>query len=65
MVIKSIIGGCPSDVEGNLSGDPAGTGASTFDYVIPAGIAPGDYTLAWSWFNKVVRNPPIFHGSLY
>ena len=53
MVIKSIIGGCPSDAEGNLSGDPAGTGASTFQYTIPAGIAPGDYTIAWTWFNHI------------
>ena len=26
---------------------------TTFQYSIPAGIAPGEYTLAWTWFNKV------------
>ena len=53
MVIKSIEGGCPSAVVGNESGDPKGTGASTFQYTVPEGIAPGDYTVAWTWFNKV------------
>ncbi|KEF63698.1 uncharacterized protein A1O9_01676 [Exophiala aquamarina CBS 119918] len=53
MVIKSIIGGCPANVPGNLPADPAGTGASTFQYTIPEGIAPGEYSLSWSWFNRV------------
>jgi hypothetical protein len=53
MVIKSIEGGCPSDAEGNLSGNPSDTGASTFQYTIPEGIAPGDYTIAWTWFNHI------------
>lgn len=26
---------------------------TTFQYSIPAGIAPGEYTLAWTWFNKI------------
>ena len=52
-VILSIEGGCPSGASGNLGNDPSGSGASTFQYTIPAGIAPGDYTLAWTWFNKV------------
>jgi hypothetical protein len=53
MVIKSIEGGCPSDAEGNLSGNPSDTGASTFQYTIPEGIAPGEYTIAWTWFNHI------------
>ncbi|KAL2423894.1 hypothetical protein ABEF95_009483 [Exophiala dermatitidis] len=53
MVIKSIEGGCPASVPGNLPADPNGTGASTFQYTIPDGIAPGQYTLAWTWHNKV------------
>ncbi|RVX69012.1 hypothetical protein B0A52_08079 [Exophiala mesophila] len=53
MVIKSIEGGCPASVPGNLPADPNGTGASTFQFSIPNGIAPGEYTLAWTWFNKV------------
>lgn len=53
MVIKSIIGGCPANVPGNLPEDPNGSGASTFQYTIPEGIAPGEYSLSWTWFNKV------------
>ncbi|KIW21148.1 hypothetical protein PV08_01728 [Exophiala spinifera] len=53
MVIKSIEGGCPANVPGNLPADPNGDGASTFQFTVPDGIAPGDYTLAWSWLNKV------------
>ncbi|MCJ1364044.1 hypothetical protein MMC16_003153 [Acarospora aff. strigata] len=52
-VIHSIIGGCPANVPGNLPGDANSHGASKFDFSIPEGIAPGDYTLAWTWFNKV------------
>lgn len=53
MVIKSIEGGCPADVAGNLATDPSGSGASTFQYTVPAGISPGQYTIAWTWVNKV------------
>lgn len=53
MVIKSIIGGCPSNATGNLNGDPASTDASTFQFTVPQGIAPGDYTMAWTWFNHI------------
>ena len=53
MVIKSIEGGCPANVPGNLPEDPNGGGASTFQYTVPEGIAPGDYTIAWTWLNKI------------
>lgn len=53
MVIKSIEGGCPASVAGNLPADPNGSGASTFQYTIPDGISPGQYTIAWSWLNKI------------
>ena len=53
MVIHSIEGGCPINAAGNLPEDPNGSGASTFDFSIPEGIAPGDYVLAWTWFNKI------------
>ncbi|KKY23698.1 putative dna-directed rna polymerase [Phaeomoniella chlamydospora] len=52
-VIHSIEGGCPSNVSGNLDADPNGSGAATFEFSIPDGIATGEYTLAWTWFNKV------------
>lgn len=53
MVIKSIIGGCPASVPGNLPDDPNGSGASTFQYSIPDGIAPGDYAISWTWMNRI------------
>ncbi|CAF9923141.1 MAG: hypothetical protein HETSPECPRED_005251 [Heterodermia speciosa] len=52
-VIHSIEGGCPTSSAGNIGGDPNAADPTTFDYQIPQGIAPGKYTLAWTWFNKV------------
>ncbi|KAI9841133.1 MAG: hypothetical protein M1837_000977 [Sclerophora amabilis] len=53
-VIHSIIGGCPKKgAGGNIGSDPNGGGADTYQYKIPEDLAPGDYTLAWTWFNKV------------
>ena len=52
-VIHSIEGSCPSNVEGNLEENANGHNATSFQYSIPEGIAPGDYILAWTWFNKV------------
>ncbi|KAJ5146380.1 uncharacterized protein N7515_000944 [Penicillium bovifimosum] len=49
-VIKSFEGGCPANVDGNLSG---GEEPDTFKFAIPEGIAPGKYTLAWTWFNRI------------
>lgn len=52
MVIKSIEGGCPAPAGiGNCGTLASDTCASTFDYTIPEGIAPGKYTIAWSWIN--------------
>jgi len=54
MVIKSIVGGCPANTEGNLEpADPNGTGASTFQFTVPDGVAPGEYSLSWTWFNRI------------
>ncbi|MCJ1407452.1 hypothetical protein MMC19_001523 [Ptychographa xylographoides] len=52
-VIYSIMGGCPANVPGNLPENANGNGASTFQFSVPEGISPGQYTLAWTWFNKV------------
>ncbi|KAK4541086.1 hypothetical protein LTR36_008311 [Oleoguttula mirabilis] len=51
--IHSIIGGCPSNVTGNLSEDADGTNASVFEFSVPKGMPNGQYSLAWSWFNKI------------
>ncbi len=52
-VIHSIVGGCPSNTTGNLSEDADGTGASVFEFSIPKGMPNGQYSLAWTWFNKI------------
>jgi hypothetical protein len=53
MVIKSIEGGCPANVDGNMSGGAGAADPFEFNYTIPAGIEPGKYTLAWTWFNRI------------
>ena len=52
-VIKSIEGGCPSTNPGNVGTDPSGYGADTFFFTIPDAVSPANYTLAWTWFNKI------------
>ena len=52
-VIHSIEGGCPANTAGNLASDPSGQGASKFQITIPESIKPGEYTLAWSWINRI------------
>ncbi|KAL2010643.1 hypothetical protein VTN00DRAFT_6450 [Thermoascus crustaceus] len=52
-VIHSIEGGCPANVDGNLSGGPNTPDPTTFKFTVPDSIAPGEYTLAWTWFNRV------------
>ncbi|KAL1959429.1 hypothetical protein VTO42DRAFT_2232 [Malbranchea cinnamomea] len=52
-VIHSIEGGCPANTEGNLGSDPKGERASKFQFTIPPSIAPGEYTLAWTWINRI------------
>ncbi|KHO00295.1 Chitin-binding, domain 3 [Metarhizium album ARSEF 1941] len=55
-VIKSIEGGCPAkNTPGNLDGPGDGSLVTPFEYsyTIPQDLAAGNYTLAWTWFNKV------------
>lgn len=52
-VVHSIIGGCPANVGGNLSGDSQDQGSSEFEFSLPQGMPNGEYTLAWTWFNKI------------
>ncbi|KAL8898677.1 MAG: hypothetical protein Q9207_006583 [Kuettlingeria erythrocarpa] len=53
MVIHSIEGGCPAKAAGNLGDSATARVAKEFQYKIPQGIAPGEYTLAWTWFNQI------------
>jgi hypothetical protein len=52
-VIHSVVGGCPSNVTGNLDQNPDGTQAATFPVTMPNNIPDGQYTFAWTWLNKV------------
>ena len=53
-VIKSIEGGCPAQGQAGNMGDNAKAVVPTkIDYKIPESLASGNYTLAWTWFNKV------------
>ncbi|KAJ6116169.1 hypothetical protein N7523_005564 [Penicillium sp. IBT 18751x] len=53
-VIKSIEGGCPMNVDGNLAPGPTSIYPGMFqNFIIPAGVPPGNYTLAWTWFNRL------------
>ena len=54
MVIHSIEGGCPAkNTPGNLGDDASAPDPDTYEFTVPQGVAPGAYTLAWTWFNKV------------
>jgi hypothetical protein len=58
-VIHSVIGGCPSNVTGNIpvpdkpQGDAEAELAATFPVTMPDFVPDGQYTFAWSWLNKV------------
>jgi len=52
-VIQSVVGGCPSNVTGNLPENPNGDGAATFPVTMPKNIPDGQYSFAWTWINKV------------
>lgn len=53
-VIKSIEGGCPAQGQaGNLGDNANAVDPYTYDFTIPDELVSGNYTLAWTWFNKV------------
>ncbi|UKZ72588.1 hypothetical protein TrVFT333_000220 [Trichoderma virens FT-333] len=53
-VIKSIEGGCPAkDQVGNMGDSASAVDPYTYDFTIPKELETGNYTLAWTWFNKV------------
>jgi hypothetical protein len=58
-VIKSYIGGCPTNSKGNLPLAVACDGKNSPDCVnnlsfdVPAEVRDGDAILAWTWFNNV------------
>jgi hypothetical protein len=48
-VIHSVVGGCPATADGNLVGDEL---PETFEVLIPKDLPDGNYTFAWTWFNR-------------
>jgi hypothetical protein len=53
-VIHSYVGGCPiQGVAGNNGEDANAADPSTYSFTVPSDLAAGDYTLAWTWFNKI------------
>lgn len=52
-VIHSVIGNCPSTAPGNLEENANGNGADKFPVTLPADLPAGEYSFAWTWFNKV------------
>lgn len=53
-VIKSIEGGCPAkDTAGNLPDNAGGEVPFSYGYTIPDELAAGNYTIAWTWQNKI------------
>lgn len=57
-VIQSIEGGCPkANVAGNLE---PGQNPDTYTFTIPDDFAPGDYTWAWTWVNKIAGEAEFY-----
>ncbi|ATY60772.1 Chitin-domain 3 [Cordyceps militaris] len=55
-VIKSFEGGCPAkDQVGNMPVAPSAEYPipEGYDFTIPKELSAGNYTLAWTWFNRV------------
>jgi hypothetical protein len=58
-VIKSYIGGCPTNSKGNLATAVVCNGQNSPDcvnrlsFVVPPEVKDGNATLAWTWFNNV------------
>lgn len=57
-VIHSVEGGCPSaGAAGNLAG---GQSPDNYTLTLPEGLAPGDYTFAWTWVNRIGGAPEFY-----
>lgn len=57
-VIHSVEGGCPkANVEGNLE---AGQAPDNYTFTVPDGFAPGVYTFAWTWVNRIAGAPEFY-----
>ena len=53
-VLLSVEGSCPStNIQGNLPGGPSTPDPTTFGFQMHPQIPKGDYTFAWTWFNRM------------
>ncbi|KAI9672572.1 MAG: hypothetical protein M1831_000007 [Alyxoria varia] len=53
-VVHSVEGGCPARGSAGNAGDNAGAIAKdSYKFKMPSSVPPGDYTFAWTWFNKI------------
>lgn len=50
-VILSIESGCPTT---------DGSGPSTYNWTVPAELAPGQYSFAWTWISKLAGQPEYY-----
>ncbi|RYP65591.1 hypothetical protein DL771_008245 [Monosporascus sp. 5C6A] len=57
MVIHSIEGGCPAR---NQRGNLDGPNVDVYGFAIPDAVAPGDYTFAWTWLNRIGGQPEFY-----
>ncbi|KAL1871907.1 hypothetical protein Daus18300_004541 [Diaporthe australafricana] len=57
-VIHSVEGGCPkANIEGNLQD---GQSPDEYTFTIPDDFAPGEYTFAWTWVNRIGGQPEFY-----
>ncbi|RYP08414.1 hypothetical protein DL764_001902 [Monosporascus ibericus] len=57
IVIHSIEGGCPArNKRGNLNGP----NVDVYGFAIPDTVAPGDYSFAWTWLNRIGGQPEFY-----
>jgi hypothetical protein len=53
-VIHSVMGGCPANVPLNLAPNEHNTdGLNSYPVTLPADLPAGEYSFAWTWFNKI------------
>lgn len=53
-VIHTAEGGCPAAAAGNLvAGDSSAGVLATYDVQLPEDLPSGEYSFAWTWFNKI------------
>lgn len=57
-VIRSVEGGCPkANATGNLA---PGEDPDAYTFAVPDDFAPGNYTWAWTWVNRIGGSPEFY-----